>query len=381
MDNAPPLQGLRIIEAATVLAGPLAGQLCAHYGAEVIKVEPPSGDVTRQWHFPGEDSPPTLSAYFSSVNAGKKSIVLDLKSPADRTTFYRLLRTADVLLTNFTAPTAARLGLDPASLRDVHPGPIHLNITAYGETDHRPGYDTLLQADTGYMHLNGEPDAPPLKMPVALIDVLTGHHAFHSILLALWQRQTHQEPSYTYLTVTLESVAVISLINQAMNFLAGKGAYQPVRMGSRHPNIVPYGQPFRTADGQWVVLAVGNDAHYRRLCRILDDDALWRLGKTALLRRTHREAIYRRLDEHLRHRQARSFLDACRRAGLPATRVRTPAEVLSDPRLAPFLLEFASYPWQGLIPSPVQGLARATLTPPPPLNAHAKEILERLRPA
>ncbi len=372
--NTPPLAGLRIIEAATVLAGPLTGQLAAHYGAEVIKVEPPGGDITRRWHFPGEQSPPTLSAYFSSVNAGKKSIALDLKDPTDRTTFQRLLRTADVLLTNVTAPTAARLGLNPNTIQTVAPHIIHINITAYGEHDHRPGYDALLQADTGYMHLNGEPDSPPVKMPVALIDVLTAHHAFHSLLLARLQRTHTSETAYTYLSVTLEAVAVVSLINQAMNFLASKGRYQPRRMGSQHPNIVPYGRPFRTADDQWVVLAVGNDTHYERLCNILNDPELAQWGRTAALRQHHREKIYRRLETHLQQWNSGPFLDRCRQAGSPATRIRSVDEVLSDPRLVPFLLQFPAYPWVGLRPSPVQGLTTQSLSPPPPLNAHAAEI-------
>ncbi len=376
LEEVPPLKGIRVVELATILAGPMVGMLAAHYGAEVIKVEPPGGDPTRRWFYPGEKAPPSMSAYFSAVNAGKKSIELNLKDPEQRAFFERLVGPADVLITNQTRRTADTLGTEPARLRRINPRLVHLNITAYGEADGRKGYDALLQADTGFMDLNGPPDGPPTKMPVALIDVLTAHHAFEGLLLALL-RQRRGQGGYQYLSITLQSVAVVSLMNQALNHLASGRRYVPRRMGSQHPNIVPYGEPFRTRDGRWVVLAVGSDAQYRALCRLLGDEEMLRWGADSRERLRHRERIYAALHRHLGGWRADDLLRRCKEEGIPAACVRSVNEVLADPALTPFLLQFPAYPFEGLIPSPLQGMPTVPVAPPPALNAHGA-LLRRL---
>ncbi len=371
-----PLNGVRVLEVATILAGPWVGMVASHYGAEVIKVEPLGGDPTRRWYYPGEEAPPLMSAYFATVNAGKQSIELNLKSAADRAIFYRLIERSDVLLTNHTSEVAQALHTTPAHLRPLNPHLIHINITAYGDADCRKGYDALLQADTGFMNLNGFSDGPPLKMPVAFIDLIAAHHAFEGLLLAVLC-QYQGKSTYQYLSVTLQSVGVVSLMNQAMNYLASLRQYVPRRMGSQHPNIVPYGEPFLTRDGKWVVLAIGSDAQYQRLCELIEDEELWHWGNNPVSRNLHRTRIYDRLRREIAQWDSNTFLQMCRAQAIPATRVRSIDEVLSDPRFTPFLVRFPAYPFEGIIPSPLQGITTATLSAPPQLNEHG-EYLRRL---
>ena len=177
------LQGLRVVEFAGIVAGPLVGQFCAELGADVIKVEPPTGDPSRGWRLPEEDLNDDCCAYFSSANWGKRSIALDLGDAKDRAVADQLIDQADVVLISFRPGGAARFGLDAATLRAKHPKLIYVDITAYGPDDPRPGFDAIVQAEGGFTYLNGSPDGPPTKMPVALVDVLSAHQLKEGLLL------------------------------------------------------------------------------------------------------------------------------------------------------------------------------------------------------
>ncbi|MFQ3213982.1 MAG: crotonobetainyl-CoA:carnitine CoA-transferase CaiB-like acyl-CoA transferase [Marivirga sp.] len=258
---------LKVVELASVLAGPSVGQFFAELGAQVIKVENPltRGDVTRGWTLSDELAEGGVSAYFSSVNAGKQSVSLDLKNTEDHANLLALIAAADLLVVSFKPGDAEKLGLSYEQLKDQYPQLIYAEITGYGMDNPKVGYDAVLQAETGFMYINGEPNGPSLKMPVALIDVLAAHQLKEAVLLAYIHRLKSEEGSKV--SVSLFDAAVSSLSNQATNFLiAGKN---PQKLGTEHPNIAPYGKLYHSADGEEIILAIGNDKQFRTLCAVL----------------------------------------------------------------------------------------------------------------
>lgn len=258
---------LKIVDASTVLAGPSVGTFFAELGADVIKIEHPKHqDVTRSWKLPSENEDSTVSAYFSSINYKKKYLFLDLKKETDRTSFLKEIETADILLMNFKKGDQEKFGLSDNVLQTKNPSLIIGKINGYGADSDRVAYDLILQAETGFMSINGTPESDPIKMPVALIDVLAAHHLKEALLLALWQREkTNKGKS---ISVSLYEAAVSSLVNQASNYLmTGK---VPQRMGSLHPNIAPYGEIFKTKDGDLITFAIGSNQHFVRLCDTLE---------------------------------------------------------------------------------------------------------------
>src|SRR6478736_2525020 len=260
------LQDLKVLELASVLAGPSVGQFFAELGAEVIKIENPKigGDVTRGWKIPGEPTD-DRSAYFCSCNWGKKSVALDLTIKKDLETVKKLAAKSDIVIASYKPGDAEKLGVAYQQLRLINPQLIYGQITGYGSDDDRVGYDAVIQAEAGFMALNGEHDGPATKMPVALIDVLAAHHLKEGLLLALLKRERLKEGSFV--EVSLVQTAVASLANQATNWLVGKKL--PVRQGSAHPNIAPYGDSFVTEDSKRILLAVGSDKQFDELIKIL----------------------------------------------------------------------------------------------------------------
>lgn len=254
--------GCKVVELAGVLAGPAVGQFLAELGAEVIKLEPPAGDITRRWVVDGETPRQGVAAYYSAVNWGKTVAVCDLASPDALADLHRRLADADIVLTNFRPGQAARWQLDGASLRLRYPRLIIGEISGYGPDDKRSGFDAVVQAEAGFMRLNALPDGPPLKMPVALMDLLAAHQLKAGILTALYRRT--QTGSGALVQVSLLQAGLASLANQAATALwAG---LEPQPMGSEHPSIVPYGTVFTTADGLQLLLAVGTDRQFEQLC-------------------------------------------------------------------------------------------------------------------
>jgi crotonobetainyl-CoA:carnitine CoA-transferase CaiB-like acyl-CoA transferase len=278
---------LKVVELAGVLAGPAVGQFFAELGASVIKVENKTtgGDVTRRWKAPSEPADAAASAYYYSVNWGKETQFLDLNDPADRRQALSWIAHADVVVSNYREASAHRLGMDYAALSALNPKLIYAEITGYGSNDPRPAFDVVLQAETGFLHMTGLPDGPPVKMPVALIDLLAAHQLKEGVLLALWQRE--KTGLGGYVRVSLYDAAIASLANQAANWLIA--GHAPGRMGAQHPNIAPYGDLFTARDGGQLVLAIGAEAQFAALCEVLGLDL-------------HRQEAFASNSSRVRHR-------------------------------------------------------------------------------
>ena len=262
---------LKVLELASVLAGPSVGQFFAELGAEVIKVEnlKTQGDVTRTWKISGEKEG-DLSAYFCSVNWGKKSLAIDLSQAEGRRIVQSLSAQTDVIITSYKPGDAEKLGVDYKTLSGLNTKLIYGQITGYGSQNDRVGYDAVIQAEAGFIDLNGEKNGPPTKMPVALMDLLAGHHLKEGLLLALLKRERTGQGDLV--EVSLLQTAISSLINQASNWLMVNKL--PQRQGSAHPNIAPYGESFETSDGKLILLAVGSDRQFADLCTVLGLDVL-----------------------------------------------------------------------------------------------------------
>lgn len=265
-------KNLKVIELASVLAGPDVGMFFAELGAQVIKVENKLtyGDVTRNWKSKFEDQNSSVSAYFSSVNYNKEYLHLDLSDNKDKQVIYDLISTADIVITNYKPGSAIKLGMDYNTLKKINPLIIYGEINGYGSDSKRAAYDVVLQAETGFMSINGELNSPPLKLPVALIDVLAAHQLKEGVLIALLKRQKNNKGSL--IEVSLYDAAISSLKNQATNWLMGN--FVPEAQGSLHPNIAPYGETFLTKDGFYIVLAIGSDKHFELLLDILNAEEL-----------------------------------------------------------------------------------------------------------
>ena len=279
-DAAPPLSGVRVLDAARVLAGPFCGQLLADLGAEVIKLERPgTGDDTRGWGPPFDGE---LSAYFLSCNRGKKSLTLDIGSPDGNDIFHRLLAKSDVLIENFRTDSADKLGLTPEKLLARHPRLIACSISGFGRTGplkDAPGYDFAIQALSGLMSITGPAAGPPSKVGVALADILTGQYAATTILACLHARA---KSGHGYaIDLALLDCALAAQVNVAQAYLTSGDV--PERQGNAHLQIVPY-QLFETADG-WLVLNVGNDSQWRAFCAAAGEVELGRDPRFATNRR------------------------------------------------------------------------------------------------
>lgn len=262
---------LKILDLSTVLAGPSVGTFFAELGAEVIKIESTNHpDVTRSWKLGSEIADSSVSAYFSSVNYGKKYTKLDLLNGSDREALNRLIETSDILLMNFKQSDYAKFQLENKALWKINPQLIIGKISGFGNDSDRVAYDLILQAETGFMSMNGTPSSGPVKMPVALIDVLAAHQLKEGLLVALIQRIQSQKGSEV--SVSLYDAAVCSLVNQASNYLMQN--HIPQRIGSLHPNIAPYGEIFTTKDGALITLAIGSNGHFSLLCELLQIPAL-----------------------------------------------------------------------------------------------------------
>jgi len=260
------LKGLKVVELASVLAGPSVGMFFSELGAEVIKVEHPQHpDVTRTWKLPNEKSTNNVSAYFSSINYKKRYLSLDLKQEKDRQKVLKLIQSADILLMNFKKGDDVKMGLTSNELHALNPTLIIAKISGFGNESDRVAYDLILQAETGFMSMNGTPESGPVKMPVALIDVLAAHQLKEGVLLALLER--YKTKKGKTVSVSLYDAAVSSLVNQASNYLMNR--HIPQRIGSLHPNIAPYGEIFETKDKQYITFAVGSQVHFEKLMHIL----------------------------------------------------------------------------------------------------------------
>ena len=322
-----PLTGIRVLDLTRVLAGPLCTMLLGDLGADIIKVERPhTGDETRGWGPPFDER--GVSAYFLSVNRNKRSLAADFTTPEDRALVRDLIVKADVVVDNFRVGTLERRGLDPAAFLARRPDLIWCTITGFGSESTRPGYDFVVQAECGWMAITGEPDGAPMKMAVALADVIAGKDAAIAILGALVGRGRGGRPRGIRLTTSLAHSAVAALVNVAQNALVtGSDA---LRWGNAHPNLVPY-QLFEASDRP-IVIAVGSDVQWRAAVAVLELEALARDEALATNagRVRERSRVTSAIASRVRQRTADEWLARLNAAGVPAGRVRSVLEALAD---------------------------------------------------
>ena len=326
-----PLAGIKVVELARILAGPWAGQVLADLGAEVIKIESPEGDDTRRWGPPFVDNADGTrdAAYFHATNRGKTAQTVDLSTPGGQAHVRALVADADVVIENFKVGGLTKYGLDHASLSALNPRLVTCSITGFGQTGPyapRAGYDFIVQGMSGIMDVTGAPDGPPMKIGVAYADILTGLYAVIGIQAALRQRETTGRGQHV--DMALFDVMVGTLANQAMNALVS--GENPTRMGNAHPNLVPY-EVFPTADG-YLILAVGNDAQYRKLCTLLDLPDLQR-HTTNTDRVTARTAISTAIGAATKTWPRDTLLDQLHTLHIPAGPINTVSEALADPQI------------------------------------------------
>ncbi len=328
-----PLQGVRVVELARILAGPWAGQTLADLGADVIKVEAPEGDDTRRWGPPFVDRDgDRTAAYFHACNRGKKSVTADFRNPEDQAFVRDLVADADIVIENFKVGGLAKYGLDYAGLSAVNPRLIYCSITGFGQDGpyaHRAGYDYIIQGMSGLMSITGEPDGQPQKVGVAVTDIFTGLYAAIGILAALQQR--HVTGQGQHLDLSLLDVGTAITANQAMNFLTTGVA--PMRLGNAHPNLSPY-QVFDCADG-WAIIAVGNDGQFARLCALLDCPELAQDARFSSNsdRVQNRPILSDLLTARTRTMTRDAVLAACETHGVPAGPINDLAQVFADPQV------------------------------------------------
>ncbi len=386
------LSHIRVLDLSRVLAGPWAGQILADLGAEVIKVERPgSGDDTRHWGPPyikdaeGNDS--REAAYFQCANRNKQSLTLDFTQPEGQRLVRELAAQCDVVLENFKVGGLKAYGLDYESLKALNPRLIYCSITGFGQNGpyaKRAGYDFMIQGLGGLMSLTGKPDgengAGPMKVGVALCDILTGLYATIGVLAALNARE--QSGVGQYIDIALLDVQVASLANQAMNYLATGSA--PKRLGNAHPNIVPY-QDFPSADGDFI-LAVGNDGQFRKFCEVanlsaLADDPRFSSNKARVAHRTELIALLRQTTVFKTTAEWVSLLE---QAGVPCGPINDLAQVFADPQVQARGLRLDLANSLGSATPQVASPLRLSATPveyrsaPPLLGEHSDTLLQRL---
>ncbi len=366
---------MTVLEFASVLAGPAVGQFFAELGAEVIKVENPrtGGDVTRTWKSPGEPTD-DRSAYFSSVNWGKRSVAIDLLTDEGRAIAMQLAMRAQIVLSSFKPGDAEKLQVDYKTLSRHNPGLVYGQISGYGPENPRVGYDAIIQAEAGFMSMNGEPGGQSLKMPVALVDLLAAHHLKEGLLLALLEKS--RSGRGRLVEVSLIQAALSSLANQGSNWLVGGKI--PARQGSAHPNIAPYGELFPTSDDREILLGVGTDAQFNALCQVLGvadvaDDERFR---TNLGRVANRAELIGIIGQAIIRREVEELWETLTRARVPAAIVRNVREAVETPEARQLLLEHGRL--KGLRTFAANTDTFSHILPPPRLGQDTRDILTTL---
>jgi crotonobetainyl-CoA:carnitine CoA-transferase CaiB-like acyl-CoA transferase len=371
-----PLKGITVLDLTRVLSGPYCTMLLADMGARVIKIEQPGkGDDTRAWGPPFLDGE---SAYFLSINRNKESVTVDFKHPDGLALVERLIAKCDVLVENFRPGTLRKVGLDYRSLSARYPRLVYCSVSGFGQTGPRrdePGYDAVMQAEGGLMSITGAPDGPPYRLGVAIADIVSGMFAAYGISMALFARERTGQGQEVDVAM-LDAVAAL-LTYQAGNFFASGRV--PVRLGNRHPSIVPY-ETFAASDGDFV-LAVGNDALWAKFCAAVGLDTSGRFA-------TNRERVtgYDELRPLIAARLATAtrqhWIDRLTAAGVPCGSVRDLRELFDDPHvLAREMLTSVIHPTIGSlevlgVPIKLSATPGAVRTPPPSLGQHTGSVLE-----
>jgi len=376
----PPLAGIRVVDLTRVLAGPFCAMALADMGAEVIKVEEPGkGDDTRGWPpFAGGEA-----TYFLAVNRGKKSLTLNLKAPEGQAILRRLIQRADVLLENFRPGTMERLGLGWERLSKDNPRLVYCSISGFGESGpeaSRPGYDLIVQGESGIMDLTGFADGPPVKVGNSIADLVSGMAAAQGIALALLARERSRRGQKV-------EIGMLDVMASLLTYQAGlywNAGGRPTRRGNQHPSIVPY-EVFRAADA-YLTLGVANNSLWQRCCEAIGRPDLTTDPRfdTEARRVENRDALIPVLNAELGRRAAAEWLDRLDRAGVPAGRIMSVAEVCESPHLkARGMTVTLAHPKAGPIrvmgvPIRLWDTPGTASVPPPLLGQHTEEILTRL---
>ncbi|MDC3412129.1 CoA transferase [Aquibacillus sp. 3ASR75-11] len=375
------LQGLKVLDLSRVLAGPYCSMILGDLGAEVIKVEAPGGsDETRKWGPPFKNG---VSAYYICANRNKRSMTVNLKSLEGKELIKKLVSESDIILNNFKTGTMERLGLDYSTLKKLNPRIIYCSITGFGENGPYkdfPGYDFIIQAMSGLMSITGDASSGPQKVGIAITDILTGLYACIGIQAALLERQISGEGQK--LDISLYDTAVSSLVNIASNYLMS-GAI-PERLGNHHANIVPY-QTFETLDGE-MVIAVGNDQQFARLCTIINQSSLAKdcRFQTNPDRVQHRQDLIPILQQEFSKKNTAYWQSKCQENSIPCGPIQNLAQLVNDPQLKERnMFVSTSHPTAGdinMIGSPLH-LSRTPInynTHPPDPGEHTEQILKEL---
>ena len=328
-----PLAGLKVLELARVLAGPWTGQILADLGADVIKVESPEGDSTRQWGPPWvEHEGERTAAYYHACNRGKRGIVADFRGAKDLARLKELAAGADVVIENFKPGTLVKFELDYQALAAANPALVYCSITGFGQDGPRrdePGYDFVVQGMSGFMALTGEPEGAPMKMGISVSDLSCGVWAANAVQAALLMR--HRTGKGQWIDMALMDCSVALLANQGLSYFA-TGA-NPPRMGNAHAQVGPYGV-YPVADGH-VILAPANDGLFHRLMKLLDRAELAQDPRFATNggRIEHRTPLESAIAESTSGWTQADLLAACREAGVPAGPINDLDAVFADPQV------------------------------------------------
>jgi len=374
---SPPLAGLKVLDLSRVLAGPWCTMSLADLGAEVTKIEPPSGDDTRQWGPPfaaGE------SAYFLCANRSKRSVIADLTVARERRAVIELAHGADVIVENFKVGGLKRFGLDYASVHAENPAAIYCSISGYGQTSPRarmPGYDYVIQAEGGLMAVTGPTGGEPTKVGVAVVDLMAGMYATQAILAALIARQRDGVGQQIDIALYDAQLAMLANVGSAY-LLSGE---EPKRYGNGHPTVVPY-ETFAAADGT-IVVAVGNDRQFAALCRtlgcaLLSEDRRFAGNSDRVI---NRAALIPILSDIIARETRAHWLSLLQGASVPCAPVRSVGEALTAPETAARnMVTTVDHPRAGaikLVASPIR-LSRTPVIPPrapPLLGEHTEEVI------
>ncbi|GAA5814533.1 hypothetical protein MFLAVUS_008030 [Mucor flavus] len=383
-----PLEGIRVLDLTRVLAGPYCTMMLGDMGAEVIKIENPiGGDDTRAWGPPfasnkdATDTSPGESAYFLCVNRNKKSVTVNMKSEGGKQLIMDLVKECDVLVENYLPGKLEALGLGFQQLKDINPKLIYASITGYGQTgpySNRPGYDVIIEAEAGLMHITGEPEGTPVKVGVAITDLTTGLYAHSSILAALIQRGTTGKGQH--IDCSLLESQVASLANIASNYLIG--GQEAKRMGTSHPSIVPY-QVLPTKNS-FVMIGAGNDGQFAKLCvrmglEHLLQDAKYKKNSDRV---KNRKELIRLLEDRLEQEDSEFWLEKLTGAGFPFAPINNIEQTFQHPQLvARGLVHEVEHERAGIIkmvgpPVKFSEAQTSIRLAPPLLGAHTNEVLK-----
>lgn len=374
-----PLAGIKVVDLTRILSGPYCTMILADLGAEVIKIESPEGDDTRQW------GPPFVhgeSAYFLSINRNKKSIVLNLKHEKAKEVFFKLVQTADVVVENFRPGTMERLGIGYETLKQHNPRIILASISGFGQTGpyaHKPGYDLLAQGMGGLMSVTGEADRPPVKAGYSLADVGAGMWAAFGIMVALWERESSGEGQWV-------DASLLDTMISWQTYLAGNyfaTRQNPKPLGGAHPNIVPY-QVFKASDG-YFILAVGNDSHWNSFVKAMKmevfEDPRFATNPDRV---RNRDVLIPIMEEIFKQKTVKEWIELFEGIKIPCGPVNKFSDILNDPHVLAreMVVKVPHDEWGMLemlgIPIKLSRTPGKIRSVPPKLGEHTEEVLTNL---